>query len=107
MYVATQTYLQVQLLVTKDEHENYKGIKSNLDQLRLLVEKSELWVMKGKSSSSQSSHEATSRETRREDSTSSTSSMPVVSDYSHSKSAFLLTNVLFFELKQFLYLPIF
>jgi len=36
------------LLVTKDEHENYKEIKKSLDQLRLLVEKSELWVWKGK-----------------------------------------------------------
>jgi len=28
--------------------ENYKQIKSDLDELRLLVEKSELWVYKGK-----------------------------------------------------------
>nr|CAB3257468.1 inositol 1,4,5-trisphosphate receptor type 2 [Phallusia mammillata] len=72
-----QAFKNVQLLVTKDEHENYKGIKSNLDQLRLLVEKSELWVLKGKSSSSQTSHEPASRDARREDSTSSSvSSMP-------------------------------
>ena len=30
--------------------ENYKQIKSDLDELRLLVEKSELWVYKKKSS---------------------------------------------------------
>uniref|UniRef100_H2YYU6 Inositol 1,4,5-trisphosphate receptor n=1 Tax=Ciona savignyi TaxID=51511 RepID=H2YYU6_CIOSA len=42
-------FKNVQLLVTKDEHENYTEIKRNLDQLRLLVEKSELWVWKGKS----------------------------------------------------------
>ena len=29
--------------------ENYKQIKSDLDELRLLVEKSELWVFKAKS----------------------------------------------------------
>ena len=39
---------QVQLLVTRSEHENYKQVKKNLDHLRLLTEKSELWVLKGK-----------------------------------------------------------
>eukprot|EP00061_Rhincodon_typus_P017323 g45969.t1 len=38
---------QVQLLVTSQDVENYKQIKADLDQLRLLVEKSELWVYKG------------------------------------------------------------
>uniref|UniRef100_F6YKU7 Inositol 1,4,5-trisphosphate receptor n=1 Tax=Ciona intestinalis TaxID=7719 RepID=F6YKU7_CIOIN len=49
-------FKNVQLLVTKDEHENYTEIKRNLDQLRLLVEKSELWVWKGKASNP-ASHE--------------------------------------------------
>ena len=40
---------QVQLLVSESDVENYKQIKSDLDELRLLVEKSELWVYKSKS----------------------------------------------------------
>lgn len=39
-------FLQVQLLVTSQDVENYKQIKSDLDQLRSIVEKSELWVYK-------------------------------------------------------------
>lgn len=39
-------YLKVQLLVTSQDVDNYKQIKSNLDQLRSIVEKSELWVYK-------------------------------------------------------------
>ena len=38
----------MQLLVTKSDRENYKQIKADLDELRLLVEKSELWVYKSK-----------------------------------------------------------
>ena len=37
---------QVQLLVSETDIENYKQIKKDLDQLRLFVEKSELWVYK-------------------------------------------------------------
>lgn len=37
---------QVQLLVSEQDVENYKQIKTDLDQLRLTVEKSELWVEK-------------------------------------------------------------
>ena len=70
---------QVQLLVTSDEHENYKKIKKSLDQLRLLVEKSELWVWKGRSAS----QDVSTRDSRRADSITSTGSvdaaMPVVS----------------------------
>nr|XP_032819189.1 LOW QUALITY PROTEIN: inositol 1,4,5-trisphosphate receptor type 1-like [Petromyzon marinus] len=43
-----QAFKQVQLLVTSQDVENYKQIKTDLDQLRLLVEKSELWVHKGR-----------------------------------------------------------
>lgn len=39
-------YEQVQLLVTSQDVDNYKQIKSDLDQLRSIVEKSELWVYK-------------------------------------------------------------
>jgi hypothetical protein len=39
----------VQLLVSESDVENYKQIKADLDELRLLVEKSELWVYKSKS----------------------------------------------------------
>lgn len=42
------TLTQVQLLVSNSDVENYKQIKSDLDELRLLVEKSELWVYKSK-----------------------------------------------------------
>jgi len=40
--------LQVQLLVSDSDVESYKQIKLDLDELRLLVEKSELWVYKSK-----------------------------------------------------------
>lgn len=39
-------FIQVQLLVSEQDVENYKQIKADLDQLRLTVEKSELWVEK-------------------------------------------------------------
>ena len=42
------TISQVQLLVSNSDVENYKQIKTDLDELRLLVEKSELWVYKSK-----------------------------------------------------------
>jgi len=38
----------VQLLVSDSDVESYKQIKLDLDELRLLVEKSELWVYKSK-----------------------------------------------------------
>lgn len=38
--------LQVQLLISAQDVENYKVIKSELDKLRTMVEKSELWVDK-------------------------------------------------------------
>ncbi|GAB1604735.1 inositol 1,4,5-trisphosphate receptor type 1-like isoform X6 [Argonauta hians] len=44
-----QAFNQVQLLVSASDVENYKQIKRDLDDLRLLVEKSELWVYKAKS----------------------------------------------------------
>ncbi|CAM1322938.1 ITPR1 (predicted), partial [Pycnogonum litorale] len=44
-----QAFKQVQLLVSASDIENYKQIKLDLDELRLLVEKSELWVYKNKS----------------------------------------------------------
>ena len=42
------SFRQVQLLVSTNDVENYKQIKSDLDQFRLIVEKSELWVYKSK-----------------------------------------------------------
>uniref|UniRef100_A0ABM0MCB0 Inositol 1,4,5-trisphosphate receptor-like n=1 Tax=Saccoglossus kowalevskii TaxID=10224 RepID=A0ABM0MCB0_SACKO len=42
-------FKQVQLLISSSDVENYKQIKTDLDDLRLLVEKSELWVFKCKS----------------------------------------------------------
>ncbi|KAK9516864.1 hypothetical protein VZT92_024773 [Zoarces viviparus] len=41
-----QAFKQVQLLVSEQDVDNYKQIKKDLDQLRLTVEKSELWVEK-------------------------------------------------------------
>ncbi|KAK2918004.1 inositol 1,4,5-trisphosphate-gated calcium channel ITPR2 [Channa argus] len=41
-----QAFKQVQLLVSEQDVENYQQIKADLDQLRLTVEKSELWVEK-------------------------------------------------------------
>lgn len=41
-----QAFKQVQLLVSEQDVESYKQIKIDLDQLRLTVEKSELWVEK-------------------------------------------------------------
>ncbi|XP_031569863.1 inositol 1,4,5-trisphosphate receptor type 1-like [Actinia tenebrosa] len=46
-----QAFKQVQLLVSNSDVENYKQIKTDLDELRLLVEKSELWVYKSKKDS--------------------------------------------------------
>ncbi|RWS06106.1 inositol 1:4:5-trisphosphate receptor-like protein [Dinothrombium tinctorium] len=46
-----QSFKQVQLLVSSSDVENYKQIKKDLDELRLLVEKSELWVYKNKGDS--------------------------------------------------------
>ncbi|KAM9828211.1 inositol 1,4,5-trisphosphate-gated calcium channel ITPR3 isoform 3-T4 [Syngnathus typhle] len=40
------TFKQVQLLISAQDVENYKLIKSDLDRLRTLVEKSELWIEK-------------------------------------------------------------
>ncbi|XP_069797807.1 inositol 1,4,5-trisphosphate-gated calcium channel ITPR3 isoform X2 [Narcine bancroftii] len=40
------TFKQVQLLISPQDVENYKGIKADLDRLRTMVEKSELWVEK-------------------------------------------------------------
>lgn len=39
----------MQLLVSNQDVDNYKQIKADLDQLRLTVEKSELWVEKNSS----------------------------------------------------------
>ncbi|XP_010772189.1 inositol 1,4,5-trisphosphate receptor type 3-like [Notothenia coriiceps] len=47
-----QTFKQVQLLITSQDVENYKLIKADLDRLRTLVEKSELWVEKKSSGGS-------------------------------------------------------
>ena len=44
----TNIDFQVQLLVSDSDVKSYKQIKDDLDGLRLLVEKSELWVYKSK-----------------------------------------------------------
>ncbi|KAJ7999043.1 hypothetical protein DPEC_G00211300 [Dallia pectoralis] len=74
-------FKQVQLLVTSQDVDNYKQIKSDLDQLRSIVEKSELWVYKrqgdddGGDGPSESDHkkkvESGSSDKKKEESTSS------------------------------------
>ena len=49
----------MQLLVSAKDVENYKTIKDSLDELRLLVEKSELWVFKAKKKSDSKKSENT------------------------------------------------
>uniref|UniRef100_A0A672NV96 Inositol 1,4,5-trisphosphate receptor n=1 Tax=Sinocyclocheilus grahami TaxID=75366 RepID=A0A672NV96_SINGR len=44
------TFKQVQLLISAQDVDNYKHIKQDLDLLRTMVEKSELWVIKKSSS---------------------------------------------------------
>ncbi|XP_073709761.1 inositol 1,4,5-trisphosphate-gated calcium channel ITPR2 [Misgurnus anguillicaudatus] len=56
-----QAFKQVQLVVSEQDVENYKQIKANLDQLRLTVEKSELWVEK---SGSYGNEEITENQTK-------------------------------------------
>ncbi|KNC73966.1 hypothetical protein SARC_13475, partial [Sphaeroforma arctica JP610] len=43
---AVEAFAQVQLLVSGQSVSNYLAIKADLDQLRVMVEKSELWVYK-------------------------------------------------------------
>lgn len=54
--------LQVQLLISAQDVENYKVIKSELDKLRTMVEKSELWVDKKGSSKGDSTVEGNKKE---------------------------------------------
>lgn len=54
--------LQVQLLISAQDVENYKVIKSELDKLRTMVEKSELWVDKKGSSKGDSAVEGNKKE---------------------------------------------
>lgn len=52
-------FKQVQLLVSDTDVKSYKQIKDDLDGLRLLVEKSELWVFKPKGNEDKSTSAAT------------------------------------------------
>ncbi|TDH11017.1 hypothetical protein EPR50_G00081930 [Perca flavescens] len=54
------TFKQVQLLISSQDVENYKLIKADLDRLRTLVEKSELWVEKKSSGGRQRERRAES-----------------------------------------------
>ncbi|XP_067095628.1 inositol 1,4,5-trisphosphate receptor type 3 isoform X3 [Osmerus mordax] len=60
------TFKQVQLLISAQDVDSYKLIKSNLDLLRTMVEKSELWVEKKNSTGDGKKDKA---ETASEDST--------------------------------------
>uniref|UniRef100_A0A8C4K7G0 Inositol 1,4,5-trisphosphate receptor n=1 Tax=Dromaius novaehollandiae TaxID=8790 RepID=A0A8C4K7G0_DRONO len=56
------TFKQVQLLISAQDVENYKVIKSELDKLRTMVEKSELWVDKKGSTKGDSTVEGNKKE---------------------------------------------
>ncbi|XP_078500366.1 inositol 1,4,5-trisphosphate-gated calcium channel ITPR3 [Lissotriton helveticus] len=56
------TFKQVQLLISSQDVENYKVIKTELDCLRTMVEKSELWVDKKGSSGGSSTEEGSKKE---------------------------------------------
>ncbi|NWQ59572.1 ITPR3 protein, partial [Neopipo cinnamomea] len=56
------TFKQVQLLISAQDVENYKVIKSELDKLRTMVEKSELWVDKKGSSKGDNAVEGNKKE---------------------------------------------
>ncbi|PAA74143.1 hypothetical protein BOX15_Mlig001931g6 [Macrostomum lignano] len=45
-----QAFRQVQLLVSASDVSTYKQIRTDLDEIRMLVEKSELWVYKSRNS---------------------------------------------------------
>uniref|UniRef100_A0A8C1G6P0 Inositol 1,4,5-trisphosphate receptor n=1 Tax=Cyprinus carpio TaxID=7962 RepID=A0A8C1G6P0_CYPCA len=62
-----QAFKQVQLLVSEEDVENYKKIKASLDQLRLTVEKSELWVEKSGGYSNEDIAENQNKEQNLED----------------------------------------
>ncbi|XP_053575682.1 inositol 1,4,5-trisphosphate receptor type 2 [Bombina bombina] len=57
-----QAFKQVQLLVSNQDVDNYKQIKADLDQLRLTVEKSELWVEKSNSYENEESGEGPAKD---------------------------------------------
>uniref|UniRef100_A0A7M4G0B6 Inositol 1,4,5-trisphosphate receptor n=1 Tax=Crocodylus porosus TaxID=8502 RepID=A0A7M4G0B6_CROPO len=60
------TFKQVQLLISAQDVENYKVIKSELDKLRTMVEKSELWVDKKGSSKGDEPGEGNKKEKKEE-----------------------------------------
>ncbi|XP_037101776.1 inositol 1,4,5-trisphosphate receptor type 3 isoform X2 [Syngnathus acus] len=60
------TFKQVQLLISAQDVENYKLIKSDLDRLRTLVEKSELWIEKKMSGGGDSKKEKKDKKNRLE-----------------------------------------
>ncbi|KAM4675653.1 inositol 1,4,5-trisphosphate-gated calcium channel ITPR2 [Discoglossus pictus] len=61
-----QAFKQVQLLVSNQDVDNYKQIKADLDQLRLTVEKSELWVEKSNSYENEEMSEGAAKEDGKE-----------------------------------------
>uniref|UniRef100_A0A3Q2EE34 Inositol 1,4,5-trisphosphate receptor n=1 Tax=Cyprinodon variegatus TaxID=28743 RepID=A0A3Q2EE34_CYPVA len=67
-------FKQVQLLVTSQDVENYKQIKSDLDQLRSIVEKSELWVYKRQGEDGMDGDGPAESDNKKKKSTESTSS---------------------------------
>uniref|UniRef100_A0A3Q2XTS0 Inositol 1,4,5-trisphosphate receptor type 1 n=1 Tax=Hippocampus comes TaxID=109280 RepID=A0A3Q2XTS0_HIPCM len=66
-------FKQVQLLVTRQDVDNYKQIKSDLDQLRSIVEKSELWVYKRQGEDGMDGEGSSESDNKKKSSTESTS----------------------------------
>lgn len=62
-----QNFKQVQLLVQDGDVESYKQIKGDLDDLRNLVEKSELWVYKSRSTDEDSTGGATKKKKKKKE----------------------------------------
>lgn len=59
--------LQVQLLISTQDVDNYKLIKSDLDRLRTMVEKSELWVEKKSSGGDGKKNKKDKKEEKKEE----------------------------------------
>ncbi|XP_050733369.1 inositol 1,4,5-trisphosphate receptor type 1-like isoform X4 [Eriocheir sinensis] len=62
-----QNFKQVQLLVQDGDVESYKQIKGDLDDLRNLVEKSELWVYKSRSTDEESTGGTSKKKKKKKD----------------------------------------
>ncbi|XP_071993267.1 inositol 1,4,5-trisphosphate-gated calcium channel ITPR3 isoform X1 [Engystomops pustulosus] len=72
------TFKQVQLLISAQDVDNYKVIKSELDRLRTMVEKSELWVDKKEKSGNSTSAEGSKKDKKEHTENQEASGKPAV-----------------------------